>query len=61
MELEKNTQVNRLSVAMKVAAASAVLAFTGVALTACNTTEGVGKDVKAAGGALEDAASDAKD
>lgn len=31
------------------------------ALTGCNTTEGVGKDIKAAGGALEDAADDAKD
>jgi predicted small secreted protein len=30
-------------------------------MTACNTTEGVGKDVKAAGEGLEDAARDAKD
>lgn len=30
-----------------------------LAVTACNTTEGVGKDVKAAGRSLEDAAHDA--
>lgn len=30
-------------------------------LTACNTMEGVGKDVKSAGGAVEDAAKDCGD
>jgi len=30
-------------------------------LTACNTTEGVGKDIKAAGEGIEDTAKDAKD
>ncbi|MFO0832322.1 MAG: entericidin A/B family lipoprotein [Phycisphaerales bacterium] len=31
-----------------------------LAVAACNTTEGVGKDVKAAGEGIEDAAKDAK-
>ncbi len=31
-----------------------------LALQACNTTEGVGKDIKAAGAGIEDAAKDAK-
>ncbi|MGE3108865.1 MAG: entericidin A/B family lipoprotein [Phycisphaerales bacterium] len=30
-------------------------------LPGCNTTEGVGKDIKSAGAGLEDAARDAKD
>lgn len=30
------------------------------ALSACNTTEGVGKDIKAAGEGIEDTAHDAK-
>jgi predicted small secreted protein len=30
--------------------------FSGVALTACNTVEGIGRDVEAAGDAIEDAA-----
>lgn len=42
-----------------------VLALAGVAmlttLSACNTTEGVGRDVKAAGRGIENAASSAKD
>lgn len=39
-----------------------VLAAAAAALlvSACNTIEGVGKDVKAAGGAVEGAAKDAK-
>ncbi len=32
-----------------------------LALQACNTTEGVGKDIKSAGKGIEEAASDAKD
>ncbi|MCC6425463.1 MAG: entericidin A/B family lipoprotein [Phycisphaerales bacterium] len=32
-----------------------------MALQACNTTEGAGKDIKAAGNAIEDAAQDAND
>ncbi|HKT14919.1 MAG TPA: entericidin A/B family lipoprotein [Allosphingosinicella sp.] len=35
----------------------AIIAVTGsLALTACNTVEGAGKDVKSAGAAVEDAA-----
>ncbi len=30
-------------------------------LTACNTTEGVGEDIEAAGDAIDDAAEDAND
>lgn len=32
-----------------------------LALLACNTTEGVGKDIEATGDAIEDAAQDAND
>ncbi len=32
----------------------------GLVVTACNTVEGVGKDVKVAGAVVEDAAQDAK-
>lgn len=35
-------------------------AFVLVMLTACNTTEGIGKDVKSVGKGVEEAASDAK-
>ncbi|MFA7584861.1 MAG: entericidin A/B family lipoprotein [Novosphingobium sp.] len=31
-----------------------------LAVTGCNTVEGAGKDMKSAGGAVEDAAQDAK-
>ena len=37
-----------------------VLALLGVAVAGCNTVEGAGKDVKAAGGAVEKAADKAK-
>ncbi|GMV27012.1 MAG: hypothetical protein AMXMBFR58_30430 [Phycisphaerae bacterium] len=43
--------------ALVLAAALAGLA----ALHACNTTEGVGEDIEAAGDAIEDAAEDAND
>ncbi|MEX1108313.1 MAG: entericidin A/B family lipoprotein [Dongiaceae bacterium] len=33
----------------------------GVALSACNTTEGVGEDIEAAGDAIDDAAEDAQE
>lgn len=36
--------------------AAVLLAITGVSLTGCNTTEGVGKDVEAAGEGIQDAA-----
>ena len=35
-------------------------ALASLAVAACNTVEGAGKDVKAAGAAVEDAAHDAK-
>ena len=38
----------------------AVLGMTVLSLSACNTMEGVGQDVKATGGAVEKAANDAK-
>ncbi len=37
------------------------LAVFGVSLQACNTTEGVGEDIEAAGDAIDDAAEDAND
>ena len=41
---------------------AALLAFAGVlvAATSCNTIEGAGKDIKAAGGAIEKSASKTK-
>jgi len=56
MELTKKT-VER---AAKVLAIGC-LAATSVGLTACNTVEGVGEDVKATGDAVADTARDAKD
>ena len=38
----------------------ALLGICVVALSACNTVEGAGKDVKATGSAVENAAKDAK-
>ena len=40
----------------KLAALLAITGLTVAALTGCNTIEGAGKDVKAAGGAVEKAA-----
>ncbi len=37
------------------------LFFMGVAVSACNTTRGVGEDVEATGEAIEDTAEDAMD
>lgn len=37
------------------------LAGLGLSLQACNTTEGVGEDIRAAGDAIDDAAEDAND
>ena len=37
-----------------------LLSCLGLAVTGCNTIEGAGKDVKAAGGAVEKAASKSK-
>jgi predicted small secreted protein len=47
--------MKKLSVAVLIAALSSA-----ALLSACNTTEGVGKDVKSAGKAVEDTARDAK-
>ena len=38
----------------------ALIGFSVLALSACNTVEGAGKDVKASGQAVENAAKDAK-
>jgi len=38
----------------------ALLGFSVLSLTACNTVEGAGKDVKATGQAVENAAKDSK-
>lgn len=37
------------------------LSVGGFALTGCNTTEGVGEDIKAVGESIDDAAEDAND
>lgn len=42
-------------------AALGFVASSGLTLTACNTVEGVGKDVEAAGDAVADTARDAKE
>jgi predicted small secreted protein len=44
---------------MKIAFAAIVFALAAAA-SACNTVEGAGKDVKAAGNAIQDTAQDAK-
>lgn len=38
-----------------------LLALTGLGVSACNTTEGLGKDVEAAGEAIEEAAEDTRE
>lgn len=43
---------------LRVAAVASIAIF-GVSLTACNTVEGVGDDIEAAGDGLSDAAGDA--
>jgi predicted small secreted protein len=45
---------------LKKLAALLAIAGLGVAVVGCNTIEGAGKDVKAAGGAVEKAASKSK-
>jgi predicted small secreted protein len=44
----------------KLTALIALIGFVAVPLSGCNTVEGAGKDVKAAGGAVEKAADKAK-
>lgn len=62
MRLEqKNAVVKKVG---SMALAAAVLSAAGcmlVTLSACNTTEGVGKDIESAGEGLKEAAQDAKD
>ncbi len=41
--------------------AALALVLMGASVSACNTTEGFGKDVKATGEAIEDTADDASD
>jgi len=53
------TAVTRRTKLAKLSALIALLVFAGLAPVACNTTEGVGKDIKAGGAALENAARDA--
>ena len=45
---------------MRRIALAALAVVTAVTLVACNTIEGVGKDVKAAGGAVENTARNTK-
>ena len=46
--------------ALRVAALLAVLAPMALSLSACNTTEGAGRDISATGHAITDSARDAK-
>ncbi len=48
------------SVRSRIALCSLLLTAVMCALSSCNTTEGVGKDIKTAGRGIEKAASDAK-
>jgi predicted small secreted protein len=60
MESMKSSRQDR---SMKMMHAMLAAMFVGaiVGLAGCNTTEGVGRDIEAAGDAIEDAADDAKD
>lgn len=57
--LEKGRQDRSMKMMNAVLAAMFVGAIIGLA--GCNTTEGVGRDIEAAGDAIEDAADDAND
>lgn len=61
MDNDKSTESFNAGLFLKAVLASAALALTGVGLTACNTTEGVGRDIEAAGDAIADTADDASD
>lgn len=54
MKKNKNSQARRAATAL-------ALVLSLSALAACNTTEGLGKDMKSAGDAVSDTARDAKD
>lgn len=52
--------INRIGKSVLVFVVLAAFAVSGAALSGCNTTEGVGKDIKAAGKGIENAADKAK-
>lgn len=54
----KSNEINDRSIR---AALAAAVVLAAMALGGCNTTEGVGKDVKSLGAGIEDTARDAKD
>lgn len=56
-----NTRTTLHTPARTAIAAAIAGALLATALSACNTTEGVGKDIKAAGNGIEETARDAKD
>ena len=59
MNRKQSSSADRIVAALKWIAVASVFA-TSAWLTACNTTEGAGKDVKDLGQGIEDAAKDAK-
>lgn len=60
MERATNVRDDRLGKLAIRLAAAASLALGVLMLEACNTTEGVGKDVKSLGSGIEETAQDAK-
>lgn len=61
MDTEYTNKSSTGSIVLRAAIAAAALTITGIGLTACNTTEGLGRDVEAAGDAIADTAEDASD
>ncbi len=57
--MHRTSWKNGLKDGLLVLAATLFAAATPLALTGCNTTEGAGEDIEAAGDAIEDAAEDA--
>lgn len=60
MDHSVQQRIGRCSSAMSILIVAALLASMG-ALSACNTTEGVGKDIESAGEGISDAARDVRD
>lgn len=60
MNTETDSSIPQIRRAVPLLIAAAAAAFS-LTLGACNTTEGVGRDIEAAGDGIEDAARDAKD
>jgi predicted small secreted protein len=58
--MEWNTESARRGLAGRVALLAGVVVSV-LAMAACNTTEGAGRDIEALGDGIEDAAQDAKD